>query len=278
MGGAPGQGLQHEGALAEVVQRQARQGEEQPGGLDRPAAEVAHVGVKGFGARHGQEHRAQHQKAHQAMTQHEFDGVVRAQRQQHAGIVDDMQGADGADGDEPDQHHRSEQLGDAGGAPRLHHEQPDQDDEGGYGDLMRGHQIADLRDVMQALEGAQHRNGGGDHRIAVEKRGADGAEQEHQARPLSEGALGERHQRKHTAFALVVRAHHEQHIFERHHDQKRPDRQGHHAQHRRPGHRIFHRLADRSVERVERTGADIAEHHADRADRQAPEGLATVRV
>ena len=61
------QRLQREGALAEVVQRQAGQDEEQPGRLDRPAAEMAHVGVERLGPGHGQEHRAQHQEADEAV-------------------------------------------------------------------------------------------------------------------------------------------------------------------------------------------------------------------
>jgi hypothetical protein len=62
---------QGEGALAQIVQGQAGQDEEQPGGLDRPAAEVAHVGRQGLGPGHRQEHRAQHDEAGEAVMHQE---------------------------------------------------------------------------------------------------------------------------------------------------------------------------------------------------------------
>ena len=51
--GSAGRGrvAQHERALAEVVQRQRRQHQVEPGALDGRAAEMAHVGIERFGAR-----------------------------------------------------------------------------------------------------------------------------------------------------------------------------------------------------------------------------------
>ena len=52
-------------ALAEIIQHQRRQGDEQPGKLDRAFAEMAHIGIERLAARHRQHHRAQATKATQ---------------------------------------------------------------------------------------------------------------------------------------------------------------------------------------------------------------------
>ena len=49
---------EHERALAQIVQGQRREDEAQPGELDRIAAEMAHVGVKGLRTGYAQEDRA----------------------------------------------------------------------------------------------------------------------------------------------------------------------------------------------------------------------------
>ena len=50
---------EHERALAQVVEAQRRENEDQPGGLDRQAAEMPHVGVERLRSRHRQEDGAQ---------------------------------------------------------------------------------------------------------------------------------------------------------------------------------------------------------------------------
>ena len=41
--------LQHQRALAEIVQREGREHHADPGGLDRPAAKMTHVGIERLG-------------------------------------------------------------------------------------------------------------------------------------------------------------------------------------------------------------------------------------
>ncbi len=50
---------EHERRLSEIVQRQRGEGDEDPGELDRPAAEMTEVGVERLGAGDGEEDRAQ---------------------------------------------------------------------------------------------------------------------------------------------------------------------------------------------------------------------------
>ncbi len=49
--------------LAEVLEQEGRQGHRKPAELDRPASEVAHVGIQRFGSREDQKDTAQHQDA-----------------------------------------------------------------------------------------------------------------------------------------------------------------------------------------------------------------------
>ena len=72
----------HQGALPEIVQRQRRQHDEEPGGLDRPLAEMAEVGIERLGAGDGEKHRAERDEADDAMMNHERDGMERIERKQ----------------------------------------------------------------------------------------------------------------------------------------------------------------------------------------------------
>ena len=90
-------------------------------------------------------------------------------------------------------------------------------------------------------------------------------------RSLPERALGERHQRQDAAFALVVGLHQEQHVFRRDDDQQRPDDERDDADHLVGAEARAFELAERGLQRVEGARADVAEHDADRAEREDPE-------
>ncbi len=51
--------LQDIGALAEIVERQRRKDQPEPGEPNRRAAEMAEIGIKRFGAGDGEKHRAE---------------------------------------------------------------------------------------------------------------------------------------------------------------------------------------------------------------------------
>ena len=89
--------------------------------------------------------------------------------------------------------------------------------------------------------------------------------------------LGQGHQRQDAAFALVVGPHDDRGVFHRHHDDQRPQHQGNHADHRLRGQRVRGRRLQALAEGVKRAGADVAEHHAHGAKRQAEKAAAAAR-
>ena len=266
---------QHQRALAEVVQEQRRQHEEQPRGLDRLAAEVAEIGVERLPAGDDQKHGAQRHETDVRMRADELDRVPGIDRRQHARIVADMREAEHRQRQEPDDHHRPEGGRDHRRAAALHREQRNEDQDRQRNDvvLQRG------RRELQALHRRKHRDRRRDHRIADEHRRADDAEHQQRQGPASERAVAERHQRQRAALAVVVGAQQQQHVLRGDDDQQRPDDQRQHAEHDvardRPAMRGgVHGLA----ERIQRRRADIAIDDADAADGQRGEARMGARL
>ena len=126
---------------------------------------------------------------------------------------------------------------------------------------------------FQPLDRAQHRNGGRDDAVAIEQRGADQARRHDPQVPFAStagAAQRQRGKRKQSAFAAVVGAHDDEHVFHRDHQHQRPDDQRERAENGTLAQiaEINKRLADG----VERRGADIAIDDAERGDRQARAG------
>ena len=90
----------------------------------------------------------------------------------------------------------------------------------------------------------------------------------HSFSPSAGRAVDQRQQRQASALPLVVGAHDDRDIFERHDDHHRPEDQAQHAVDvQRIGvERVV--AGEGFAKRVDRRGADVAEHDADRADRQ----------
>ena len=74
-------------------------------------------------------------------------------------------------------------------------------------------------------------------------------------------------------FALVVRPHQKDDVFDGDDEGQRPDHQRHHADDRRRSSAAAG-MGERFAHGVEGAGADVAEHHAHRSQGQPPEGLA----
>jgi hypothetical protein len=77
-----------------------------------------------------------------------------------------------------------------------------------------------------------------------------------------------RREREHAAFALIVGAHQKDDVFDRDDEEQRPQGEAEYAEDFVGNQSVGRGLAQRFAECVERAGADIAEHHADRADGQ----------
>jgi hypothetical protein len=155
---------EHEGALAEVVEQQGGEREPEPGEADRPAAEMAEVGVERLGAGDSQHHAAQHEKRRPAVLPEELHGVPRIERREDRWVPGDLDGPEHADGDEPNQHDRSEDSADPRGAITLDPEEQEQHHERRGQHVRRKTRGRDL----QALGRAQHGDRRGDDPVAVE--------------------------------------------------------------------------------------------------------------
>ncbi|MNJ32764.1 hypothetical protein D3C77_274380 [compost metagenome] len=265
---------QQEGALAQVVQRQAGQDGEQPTLADRRLAEMTHVRIEGLGPRHGQEDAAQDDEAEEAVLEKQLNSIVRRQGAQDGDVVEDMHDAQQAQAQEPAQGDRAEKPRQPGRAPRLHHEQGDQYARRQGQD--KGVQPAvQARRLLQALNGRQHGDGGGDDPVAVEQGRAAQPQDEQPGAAAADGVLGQGHQGQGAALALVVGPHQEHDVFERHHDHQGPEGQGHHADDGQVAADAFLSVGDGLAQGVDGAGADVAENHADGAQNEgAVSGLA----
>ncbi len=182
------------------------------------------------------------------------------------GALHDLDGAEDRERREPQQHDGTEQAADARRAAALDGEQRDDDAQ-----RHRQHRAFELRiEHGQAFDRAQHRDRRRDQRVAVEQRRAEHAQRDRAPRPGVDRAvafLDERHQRKNSAFAVVVGAHDHREVFHRHDDRQTPEDQRQQSEDRGLIAGPITRGGQRLLEGIQRTRADVAEHHADGADK-----------
>ncbi len=267
--------MQHQRGLAKIIEQQRREDHHQPGERDRPPPEMAHVGVKRFGPGHGEHHRAQREESDHPVGQEEAHGPKRVERRQDARLARDLNRAEHGNDHEIEKHDGAEQPADGLRAALLDGEQPDEDDDRGGDDERRQARVHGL----QALDRRKHRNRRSDHRVAEKERRGGDSEQDQAAGPFAsaERALDEREQREAAAFAFVVRAQDDADIFDRDDQHQRPEHEAEHAENMQ---RIDAQGMVRDedfLHRVERRGADVAEHHPDRAQRKTGRARPKVR-
>ena len=117
--------------LSEIIQHQCGQRHCKPRQADRETPEMSHIGVHRFAAGDGQKRRTEDGEADvEILVDQEFEGIERAERDQHRGRLDDAVNAERGEHDEPAEHDRAEDPADEAGALFLHHEQSDQDGDG----------------------------------------------------------------------------------------------------------------------------------------------------
>jgi len=88
---------------------------------------MAHIGIEGFHARHGKDHRTERDKRDPRFQHKEIDAVPRIERPEDIGRYQYRARADRPDGNEPEKHDGTEQTSDLGGSVILHQEKPEQD-------------------------------------------------------------------------------------------------------------------------------------------------------
>ncbi|KAG1196020.1 hypothetical protein G6F35_013076 [Rhizopus arrhizus] len=133
-----------------------------------------------------------------------------------------------------------------------------------------------MRHDPDAFQCRQHGDRGRDHAVAIEQRRAKNAQHDqHPAHLAFTIAHRQLQQRQRTAFAAVVGAQHQRHVLQGHHHHQHPEQDGQHAQQMRRLQVGMHAQARQAgAQGVQRAGADVAIHHAQRAhdERRARRG------
>ena len=261
-----------QGALAHVVERQRRQHESVPGETDRLLAEVAHVGIERLGAGQRQHDRPHHHEQVPAAHAQEFEGTQRVEGREDRRMLRDLHCAGDREHREPDDDDRTEQLADGGRSIALAEEEADD-----HGHRDRQHVgLERRRDRLQPFHRAEHRDRRRDDAVAVEERGAEHAgEQQQRMQPRrSSGSLrGQRREGHDAALAAVVGTQDQDDVLERHDDHQGPEDRRDGADHVRGVENDRVDGVEDLLHRVQRAGADVAVHDAERAERQHAEGL-----
>ena len=173
-------------------------------------------------------------------------------------------------GDQPQHHDGAEELADALRAVLLHPEQQEQHEQGDGNDVF----LEGGRDHLQAFDRRQHRDGRGDHAIAIEQAGAEHPYQQHgmaQPGPVLHRLRGQREHGHQAALAVVVGAQHQRHVLERDDDGQRPEEDGQDAVDVVDG-ELHMAGTEHFLDRVQHAGADVSEHDADGAEDQRSQG------
>ena len=257
--------VEHPRALAEIAEHKGDL-DERPREVDVAAADVAHVGIQRFGAGGGQEHGAHDGEACRiVVAEEELHAVHRIQRFKHAPIGAQVHQADDGEEREPDHDHRAERAADAFGTARLHCEQADDDHNGDHQRqfFVFAHDRFQQRQCFQAFHCRADRDGRRKHGIGEER----GAAQHGGNRKPCPIFADQRIQCEDAAFAVVVDAHGDEHVFDGGDQRDRPEDQRQDAQHRGA---IRMRQTALAVEErlhgVQRRGTDVAVYHAKRHD------------
>ena len=261
-----------ERALSEVVQHQRRQHDPQPGAANGHDAEMAHVRIERLATRHRQHHRAKGRKAHERVAGEKAKAIERVYRHNHLRIFDNGENPQGAQGQEPHDHDRPEQLADGPGSKALDREEARDDDHGDGNDV--GFQRR--RRDFQPLDRTQHGDGGGDDGVPIKHGDAEEAHGEHG--PVSSIGLhqakGDGGEGDGSPLAIIVGPKDHEDIFDGDDHDQRPDHQ------RQDRHDIG--LAgpadglDGLLEGIERGGSDVAVDDAQRRNGEIGGGTVVV--
>ena len=129
------------------------------------------------------------------------------------------------------------------------------------------------RDEFQSLHGREDRDRRRDDTVAVQQGSADHPKQNQNGQPCPLGNLicrNEREQCQDAAFAVIVGAQDEDHVFQRYHRHERPKNERDDAENVGGDGRRMADAGQRDLQCVKRAGTDIAEYDAKRGKRQNP--------
>ncbi len=238
---------------------------------------MAEVGEQRLRAGEAQHHGPQHGVAGPAMAEQQPQPGERVERGQHRRMLHGAGRAQDGDGGEPEQHDRAEIAAHPLRPDMLEQEQCQQD-----ADRERHDERPEAgAGKLQALHGGQHGDRGRDHAVAVEQ---GGAEQHQQGEGAWPGERKRRHlaadqaeQRQGAALPVMVGPQDEAGVFHADDEDHRPDDQRQYADDRRRVVREGRIVLEALLDGVERAGADVAEHDAQRPERHDGQSLLPVR-
>jgi hypothetical protein len=257
-----------ERALAQVRERERGQNEEEPRDADGAGPEVPHVGIEGLAARDGEHDDPEDGEPAEAVVDEVERAPVRREGAHDLGGLHELLQAEDADGDEPRHHDGPEDLAHVARAALLDREEANEDEAGQRHDV----RLETGRGELEALEGAQDRDGGRDHAVAEEERGAgDHEERDDADTRLRVAAREEREEREDPPFTAVVGAHDERDVLDRHGEDERPQDERDDAEEVGVAEGRALRVG-RDLEGVEGARPDIAEDDADGGGRGGEEG------
>ena len=167
---------QQQRALSKIIENERRQDKPKPGVLDWLGAEVPHVRIERFCPGNAQYDGTEREESQKRIRGKKTHRVERIGGSQDRGVLDDRNRAEHGDHSEPDDHDGPEERADAGCPPPLDHEEPDQHHQGDGQDV----RLERRGDDLKPFDGGKHRDGRGDHAIAIEKGGAEQPERDQQ--------------------------------------------------------------------------------------------------
>ena len=228
---------------------------------------MAHVGVERLGAGHREEHAAEHDEAHRPCAKMKLRPGERVQRPQDLPGRGDLDDAERRVHGEEHHHDRPEERGDARRAAALGGEQQDEDDDRRRQDVGRrsastcfrpsSAERTEIAGVMMASPENRAAPATPSRKAIALRwpsaRWASAFSDRMPPSPLLSACM-----RNRTYLAVTTIS-------------KRPDDERDDADHVRSARGPSPELAERGLQRVERAGADVAEHDADRAQREDPE-------
>ena len=127
---------------------------------------------------------------------------------------------------------------------------------------------------VEPFERAEYRDRRCDDAVAVDQCRSEQAHDDKDAPAFGPVRAGHRHQRQDAAFAVIVRAHDEQAIFDGNRDDQRPEDQRETAERRRRG-KMSAGRPDNRPQHVKRAGSEIAIDDPKRGERSRRCGLAS---
>jgi hypothetical protein len=268
---------QDQRALPQVAQHECREDEEGPRQANGPDAEMPHVRVERLAAGHDQDDRAEDQHAVESMAEEEGGTMMRREGPEDRRILAEMIDAERRHRGEPGHHHRAEELADIPGPATLDGEQGEEDDARERHDVIRQARA----DVRQPFHGAEDGDCRRDHAVAIEQGGADHGQERHAGDLAAASRMGpepvgdDRQQGEDPPLTVVVGLHDEGQILDRDHHDERPEHQREDAEQVGGDEAGLVGAGGQQalLQGVERAGADVAEDHAERAERhrrQAP--------